>query len=416
MKSTQQALEEMHSDLWRRFIRRPYAILLDYTDADGNVICPTREDCESSMPNVFSWWTPIENGGFFTGLYLAGMISRRAAGAGGDNEILQLTRGLFRLQDVGNTDGFIARGVAEDGVSHYPFGSPDQTIPWIYGLWRLYQSDLPDSALKEELRERLLRVIRALRLTGWAFPTEFTGITEGNILKGNMREASMLLFICRVAAELEAEQDWESEFEKLACENALGSIYTRPELCSAGPGAQMVSVSGLAAQYWIYLCSQAALRELCLLDKDPGRVRKYLTGAYVTGIMALNSAKPLIERYMNSPDRDAAFDIDWRPIGKLWHPHQTSAESKVIAKEENRLWTSSIVPRRRAEHNLLTQAVYALWCAKLSPDRKTVDEAQKQLDELIRKTEFGSLYMPVAFPAESAYFESYLYRDEALPF
>ena len=416
MENIKSALDALHSDLWRRFVRRPYGMVLDYADADGNVVYPTREDCERRMPNFFAWWTSIENGGFFTGLYLAGMLSRREAGMGGDEEILQLANGLFRLQDVGSTEGFIARGVADDGVSHYPYGSIDQTAPWIYGLWRLYRSTLPDAALKDEIRGRLMRVITALKKNNWTVPTELNGRSGGSILSANMREAALLLFICRVADELDPGQGWDDEYERLASENAPGSVFTRPELCSGGPAAQMLSVPGLSTHFWIYLCSQAVLCELCVLDKNEARVRKYLAGAYVTALTALNSAGPLLDRYNESPYKDAAFDVDWRPIGELWRPHQTSDESNIIAKNELELWCGKIVPRRRAEHNLLIQAAYALWCAKLSPDRKTADEAQRQLEDLILKTEFGKLCLPVGYPAESAYYENFLYNDGVLPF
>jgi len=136
-------VETLHTQVWSRFLHKPYGIVLDYADQDGNAIIPTPEECVRSMPNPLGWWTPIENGAFFTGLYLGGLTEafRLSPSEKLKNEILTLIGGLFRLQDVGNTPGFIARGVATDGTSHYPMGSDDQTAPWVYGLYKALQCD-----------------------------------------------------------------------------------------------------------------------------------------------------------------------------------------------------------------------------------------------------------------------------------
>ena len=57
-------------------------------------------------------------------------------------EIDILIKGMFLLQDVGTVEGFIARGVADDGKAHYPFSSEDQFTPFVIALYSYYKSDL----------------------------------------------------------------------------------------------------------------------------------------------------------------------------------------------------------------------------------------------------------------------------------
>jgi hypothetical protein len=79
---------------------------------------------------------PIENGAFFGGLYLYSLCEKYdfEPDAKLQNEIKILADGLLLLCDVCKCDGCIARGVADDGVSHPPFSSEDQFGPWMLGL------------------------------------------------------------------------------------------------------------------------------------------------------------------------------------------------------------------------------------------------------------------------------------------
>ena len=36
----------------------------------------TAEECEKAVPNPLGWWTPIENGAFFTGLYVYALMEK----------------------------------------------------------------------------------------------------------------------------------------------------------------------------------------------------------------------------------------------------------------------------------------------------------------------------------------------------
>ena len=110
---------DLHELIWRRYIRMPYAHLLDAAEENGNAHIPTAAEVESNLPNVMSYATSIADCAFFGGLYLFGLCEKYdvAPTKTLKNEIGMLINGLLLLCDVSKTDGFVARGVADDGVN-----------------------------------------------------------------------------------------------------------------------------------------------------------------------------------------------------------------------------------------------------------------------------------------------------------
>ncbi len=108
---------------------------------------PTANDCRLSDPTPFGWWTPIEDGAFFTGLYLIAVCDRakRTKNETDKDKARILAQGLLKLASVSDVPGFIARGVSTDGKTHYPNGSNDQTIPWVCGLYYYLKTDIPSA-------------------------------------------------------------------------------------------------------------------------------------------------------------------------------------------------------------------------------------------------------------------------------
>ncbi|NUQ02044.1 MAG: hypothetical protein HUU35_19525, partial [Armatimonadetes bacterium] len=68
--------EAAHAELWRRLLDPQWGTLYDYSGLTGEVCLPTPAECAESRPNALSWWTPIENGAFFGGLYLHALCRR----------------------------------------------------------------------------------------------------------------------------------------------------------------------------------------------------------------------------------------------------------------------------------------------------------------------------------------------------
>jgi hypothetical protein len=74
-----QAVEQAHSELWSRLVDS-HGIIRDFV---GEL--PTPKDCALGKPNAIGWWSPIEDGPMFTGLYLpAACEHARRSGDAGD--------------------------------------------------------------------------------------------------------------------------------------------------------------------------------------------------------------------------------------------------------------------------------------------------------------------------------------------
>ena len=143
--------DEVNQVIWSRFIGKDN-IMYDYTGLKGEVVLPTPEECAADLPNALGWWTPIENGGFFNGMYLVAQCDRYERNKTPENreKVRRLVAGLYKLQDVGSTPGFIARGVGSDGKCHYAASSNDQNFPWFLGLGRYLDTDIPTPEERQE--------------------------------------------------------------------------------------------------------------------------------------------------------------------------------------------------------------------------------------------------------------------------
>lgn len=134
-----------------------HGIITDYRGLKGEIVLPTPEECERNIPNAKGYWTPIENGGFFTGLYLLGQCRRYRQEKSENTRTLirRLVGGLCKLQDVATVPGFIARGVGTDGKCHYKSSSSDQFFPWVIGVDAYLDTDIPSDAERKALAKRL---------------------------------------------------------------------------------------------------------------------------------------------------------------------------------------------------------------------------------------------------------------------
>ncbi|MGV3755184.1 MAG: hypothetical protein ACO1QS_07360, partial [Verrucomicrobiota bacterium] len=137
MTSAEKAVQQADEEVWKRFIDRRFDVVLHYAGRNGEVFLPTAEECRECQPNGMSWSTPIEDGAFFGGLYLAGLCLRYAQRKEAETEqkARRIAAGLMKLAEAGTTPGFVARGIGADGRAHYPASSEDQVFPWFYGLY-----------------------------------------------------------------------------------------------------------------------------------------------------------------------------------------------------------------------------------------------------------------------------------------
>lgn len=386
----------LHKQVWERFIRMPYGHLLDYADEKGDTVIPTAEQLNKGLPNTLAWGLPIENGAFFGGLYLYSLCEKYdfEPDAKLQNEIKILADGLLLLCDVCKCDGCIARGVADDGVSHPPFSSEDQFGPWMLGLWRLMHSTASDDKMRSEIKKRLIRAISGVISMGWGIPTEWKGITRGNYSKKDWRGASKLLFSAAVAREIGVLDD--TEFERLANEHPKDSIYNRAEIISRGFAPDMIRSVGLI-QFWIDICAQICVKELCKIDVK--RAELYKKGLYINASVALEFFKDY-ERYMEVAGEPLSYD--WRPLLCDVREWKDADEAVIEAGRQLGIFFGQMSPGMDKEKKLLGQALFACWIAVFGGDERIAKFAYECLCDAAERVDWSGCGYSFVFAAEGA--------------
>lgn len=389
-------IEKLHELVWKRFIRMPYCHLLDAAEEGGNAHIPTAKECESLVPTVTGWTTSIADCAFFGGLYLYGLCEKyeTAPTPTLKDELLQLANGLLKLADIGKVDGFIARGVADDGITHYPSSSTDQVGPFVLGLWRLLHSPAIDSAMRTEIRARLVRTLRGLMAAGWRIPTEWEGITKGSFADADWRGVSKLMFLAAVARELELLTP--AEYEALAAEKPKKSIYSRVEIISHGFAPDMIRNTSLI-QFWICTCAQLALRELIQLDAP--RAAFYRKGILANGAAVVPHLR---EFTVYEAKKNKDFNHNWRALLPELRPWDTPEAAYAEAKRLNRVWPEKYNPLRNIERKTLSQAFFGAWIAIASGDTTAATHARDCLLEAIDAVSWDKVGHSYAFVVEAA--------------
>lgn len=386
----------LHKLVWERFIRMPYGHVVDYTAPDGTIHLPTKEECEKAMPNPLGWWTPIENGAFFTGLYLYALIAEynHTQNPKTADEINILVRGLFLLQDVGRVDGFIARGVADDGRAHYPLSSDDQFAPWVLALFSYYRCELCGN--KKEVKVRLLRALNAVKALDWEIPCDVEGLTYCGF-KGSAawRSVSKHLLCARVIYELTKDENDLAYYKELAAGYPEGSVFSRREIASHGYAHDMVAFLG-TRQSWICACAHLGLGILAELDEENSEYFKQ--GARNNGITALG----IIDDVKKYDNEKGGFDVNWRRLNPMWEDYRGNAENgRSIAGRQNAYWTREVVPHRRMEHEVLGNALFSALIAITCGDESISRLATEKLITNYKHVDWENLHLSYAFVAES---------------
>lgn len=386
----------LHRLLWTRYVRMPYGHLLDYADPNGEPIYPSAEECRAGVPNVLGWGVCTENGAFFTGLYLYGLCEAydRAPNPQTKREMELLADGLLLLCDVAEQDGCIARGVATDGASHYPFSSEDQFAPWLLGLARLCRCAASDAAQRSAIHARMIRAIGGVRRAGWQIPTEWPGVTRGSCAHGDWRGAAKLLYIAAIGRALGII--CPDEFERLAAECPDGGLYARAEIVSHGFAPDMIRQTDLI-QFWIDVCAQLCVRELIRLD--PVRASGYARGLAANGVAATPFLRDY-EAYLAA--EKAPLRYDWRVLTQDMRPWRSAAEAVAEAGRQCGAFFERISPGMGQEKKLLGQSVFGCWIAAVSGDPRTAAAARECLDDAAARVDWAACGYNILFALESA--------------
>lgn len=408
--SLENALHEIHSVIWNRFIDQNN-IMLDYTTSDGAISLPTPLECEENQPNALGWWSPIENAGFFTGDYALGLLTAyRLAIKNGKYEearkrkieIRRLVQGLLLIQDVCETDGCISRGVASDGYSHYPGSSDDQISPWLLALDAYLESGIPSENEAAVCRAHLLRQLNGLYANRWTVPGDRPGFERSSYInREGIFEAWLgavhLLTASHIYEKVAPEKHglflkyWEGPFfEGLSLKELLKQGFPSSHENSA----------------WYLTHSCYALR--IFQERPETEVRE----------ICRKSLLNIAERYLGQLPRwrdylpDQRFDPDWRKMLRAWKPHNSCAEAASLAcGEMGSLWHWKISPAIGMEKKTILDSCAAMWLILIARKEDLMDRAIEELRSAASVIPWSKLHYAGLFFAENAFWEWMQYCD-----
>ena len=395
---TKEAIEKAHRELWRRFIDPTWHTFYDHADLEGKVILPTAEECRADKPNALSWDISVTDGAMFGGLYMEAAIHRSKITRQAEDrqKVRRIASGLMKLATVGQTRGFIARGLCADGSAHYALGSEDQTLPWLYGMWRYVRSEISDEAERRQAKAKILEVMEALRSHGWKVPCDRPPFDYRGAFAGfSWNAAPRLLFLVKMAADVSGDPRWEDLYRQAIAEKAPSGKASRLEICRKG------MVSALQSHHtWTACPGVAGLRGLWELERDRTLKAAYEQGLKASAKVAAESL-PLALQFDNN-DRQK-FLLDWRELNTLWHEQKSVSEATKLALEQLRL-LDSLSPRRGYEARLVREPMFAAWVVSLCPDPAVLRQHAPAILKAIRHLRYDRLYISQFFPAESAYY------------
>jgi hypothetical protein len=389
-----QALDQAHTELWRRFVDT-HGIIRDFV---GEL--PTPEDCKLGRPNAIGWWSPIENGPMFTGMYLPAMCERaRRSGAAADAEqCRRLAQGLIKCASVSEVPGFIARGIGTDGTCHYPLSSDDQTHPWFLGLHAYLKSTIPTAEERQQIIAKVKEVATALEATQWRIPCEgdFKGTFRGGFTGHLFRDAVRYIYLLRATHEITGDAIWLERYHKARAERPAPATQTRAEICAAGYPHDREAIANIdTAQLWIYVGSQYSLSQLIAMEKDETLRALYRTGLTVNATNALPAIKA--HETFDNADTKVFGNANWRAVYSTWFPQPTQEDAAKLAKIAN-------IPKRgqrkHYESSLMRNPLAAAAIVSLLGDGTN----RELIEHALRHYDYSKLNMAEFFFAECAYY------------
>ncbi|MGA0559572.1 hypothetical protein ACO2Q8_23130 [Larkinella sp. VNQ87] len=391
-------MENAHREIWRRFIDA-HSILLDFADTNGRFDRPTAAEFRDNKPNALGWWTPTENGAMFNGLYLDGICQRWLHRHQEADRIKarRLAQGLLFLASVGDTPGFIGRGVASDGKTPPAMGSNDQTSPWFYGLWRYLYTGLPEPDERRQIIAKMVEVANALVANDWRIPTMSYAPARfrNTFATFNWEGAPRMLFILKAMHQLTGESRWDVLYRKAASETGGEPRRSRLQICADG------MLFDIPKQFrWTGISSTVDVRALWEMETDP-----VLRRAYEQGLNAsAQSAVVDIARWHLFDNQDRKpFLHDWRSLLTKWQPQHSEQDALAVSQTQlNELVRLS--PRRNYELGLVREPLWMAWIVTLAPDPSLADQYRSEMLSAIGHFRYERLYYSQFFPAEAVWF------------
>ncbi len=384
--------DEVNRILWSRFIGKDN-VMYDYTGLNGEVVLPTPEECAGDVPNALGWWTPIENGGFFNGMYLIAQCDRYDRNKTPENreKVRRLVAGLYKLQDVGTVPGFIARGVGSDGQCHYTASSNDQNFPWFLGLGRYLETDIPDEAERRECVERLVRHAEALQKQNWMIPGERPDFVRGWWLDGEYTACVHIATATRVLYEATGDEKWKKLHYELIRGKSPNGIERKVSI-AAGP-KNMANWSA-----WFLSNCQYAVRILLQRETDP-ELKKYYAASLRNTARGAASLILWYKKFNPTAERPA-FTPDWHVMMPPFSPQKNGGEAAALALEQNKVWEKKS-PAIAQEKGLVKPALCAAWIVALSEDEELKRGYMPEIRRMILHFDYSKFHYATFFYVEN---------------
>jgi hypothetical protein len=388
-------VDKAHEQIWSRFIDKN-GILYDYTDLGGGVLLPTPDECKDGKPNALGWWSPIENGAMYSGLYMDGMIARwNSTGDIEDaNKIRRLAKGLILLSSISSVEGFVGRGVTTDGKSHYLMGSNDQTGGWFYGLWRYLETNLPSDDERRLIQDQLVKTANVILKLNWKIPAEDPFKTRGSFLYLDYN-CARLLFVAKIMFLITKSETWNKVYLDAYSKKVGSPATTRRDIILSG-----MSYDSKNANIWVESVSICCLRSLWELETDPTIKDVYKQGLELSATSALNSLTRTSNFSTNDTD---VYDINWRMMNQFWKVQLTETEASDLAKIQL-IDFSQKCQRWSKEAFGVREPIFAAFIISLAPDKILLKQRSPELLKVLRHYEFNKLYTVWFFPVESIWF------------
>jgi hypothetical protein len=389
-----QAIEQAHSELWGRFVDS-HGIIRDFV---GEL--PTPEDCALGRPNAIGWWSPIEDGPMFTGLYLPAACerARRTGDAVDKDNARRLMLGLIKCASVSDVPGFIARGIGTDGRCHYPLGSDDQTHPWFLGLHAYFTSGLASEDERKQIAAKVKEVAEVLETTGWKCPCDgaFKGDFRGGFQGHLFRDAVRYLYMLRATHEITKDPVWLDRYQRALAEKPGSSTLTRAEICAEGYPHDREAIKSIDEySLWIYVGSQASLARLIAMESDESLGTKYRAGLAINARNALVSIEAHTE--FDNQDTQVFGHADWRKGYPKWFPQRTQADAQKLSEMGDKAFLGK---RKSYESRYMRNPLAA--AAIIALDDDNADRAA--VERAIRHYDYSKINLSQFFFAECAHY------------
>lgn len=389
-----QAVEQAHFELWHRFVDS-HGIIRDFVGEQ-----PTPEDCSLGKPNAIGWWSPIEDGPMFTGLYLPAACerARRSGGITDKTNARRLMRGLLKCASVSDVPGFIARGIGTDGRCHYPLGSDDQTHPWFLGLHAYYTSGLATEDEQKQIAAKVKEVAEVLETNAWKCPCDgaFKGGFRGGFQGHLFRDAVRYLHMLRATHEITRDPVWLERYRKALAEKPAPGYKTRAEMCAEGYPRDREAIKNIDEhQLWIYVGSQASLAALIAMETDESLRALYRAGLAVNARCALVPIEAHTQ--FDNHDTQVFGHADWRKGYPTWFPQRTQADAQKLSEMGDK---AVLGKRKYYETRFMRNPLAAAAIIALAGD----EAGRAAVERSIRHYDYSRINLSVFFFAECAYY------------